>query len=193
MQTREHIFKNLHMNKYDLISLVMHSSVDYDNKYVFVQLACKTNFNNLKTLRVNTWGKVYFMNISHFWIHIHMEIVQLCCLYLSKVAQWHQTYVFPCKFLIITPYKNRDFFTAVWMTELWKQIRILDVMRHCVTLGYVYLPLSRTMSSNNFPAAHAKEKKKNNINKFLTHWLHRIGTFSSKYVLVWTLKLIVVL
>lgn len=110
MQTREHIFKNLHMNKYDLISLVMHSSVDYDNKYVFVQLACKTNFNNLKTLRVNTWGKVYFMNISHFWIHIHMEIVQLCCLYLSKVAQWHQTYVFPCKFLIITPYKYRDFF-----------------------------------------------------------------------------------
>lgn len=33
-------------------------------------------------------------------------------------------------------------------------------MRHCVTLGYVYLPFSRTMSSNNLPAAHAKEKDK---------------------------------
>lgn len=42
-------------------------------------------------------------------------------------------------------------------------------MRHCVTLGYVYLPLSRTMSSNNFPAAHAREIKKDDINKFLTH------------------------
>lgn len=38
-------------------------------------------------------------------------------------------------------------------------------MRHCVTLGYVYLPFSRTMSSNNLPAAHAKEKIKNRIIK----------------------------
>lgn len=45
MQTRKHIFKNLHMNKYDLLSLVMHSNVDYDNKYVCVQLAWKTNLN----------------------------------------------------------------------------------------------------------------------------------------------------
>lgn len=38
------------------------------------------------------------------------------------------------------------------------------------------------MSSNNFPAAHAREKiKKNYYQVFLTHLLHRIRTLYSKY------------
>lgn len=43
-------------------------------------------------------------------------------------------------------------------------------MRQCVTLRYVYLPFSRTMSSNNLPAAYAKGKKNQNYKKsFMTH------------------------
>lgn len=38
-------------------------------------------------------------------------------------------------------------------------------MRQCVTLRYVYLPFSRTMSSNNLPAAYAKGKKKPELQK----------------------------